>query len=126
MKTTSRILRAKLRPPRLGPDRLERPRLLAQLDRGLLGQCILVCAAAGYGKTTLLSQWIERSEMPSGWLSLDEGDDEPALFLEELVATLRMANPGCCQRHPHDAGPSGATPDRRADPAAGERPGRPR
>ena len=81
MKTTSRILRAKLRPPRLGPDRLERPRLLAQLDRGLLGQCILVCAPAGYGKTTLLAQWIEHAELPVMWLSLDGGDDEPALFL---------------------------------------------
>ena len=97
MKTTSRILRAKLRPPRLGPDRLERPRLLAQLDRRLHGQCILVCAPAGYGKTTLLAQWIERSEMSTGWLSLDEGDNEPALFLEELVQAVGTANPGCCR-----------------------------
>ncbi len=97
MKTTSRILRAKLRPPRLGPDRLERPRLLAQLDRGLLGQCILVCAPAGYGKTTLLAQWIERKEMPAVWLSLDDSDDEPALFLEELVEAVGTANPGCCR-----------------------------
>lgn len=97
MKTTSRILRAKLLPPRLGPDRLERPRLLAQLDRGLLGQCILVCAPAGYGKTTLLAQWIERTELPAVWLSLDDGDDEPALFLEELVEAVGTANPGCCR-----------------------------
>jgi LuxR family transcriptional regulator, maltose regulon positive regulatory protein len=97
MKTTSRILRAKLRPPRLGPDQLERPRLLAQLDRRLLERCILVCAPAGYGKTTLLAQWIERGEMPAVWLSLDDGDDEPALFLEELVEAVGTANPGCCR-----------------------------
>ena len=97
MKTTSRILRAKLRPPRLGPDRLERPRLLAQLDRGLLGQCILVCAPAGYGKTTLLAQWIERAELPAVWLSLDDSDDEPTLFLEELVEAVGTANPGSCR-----------------------------
>jgi ATP/maltotriose-dependent transcriptional regulator MalT len=97
MKTTSRILRAKLRPPRLGPDQLERPRLLAQLDRRLLGQCILVCAPAGYGKTTLLAQWIERTELPAVWLSLDDGDDEPALFLEQLVEVVSMASPGCCR-----------------------------
>jgi LuxR family transcriptional regulator, maltose regulon positive regulatory protein len=97
MKTTSRILRAKLRPPRLGPDQLERPRLLAQLDRRLLGQCILVCAPAGYGKTTLLAQWIERKEMPAVWLSLDDSDDEPALLLEELVEAVGTANPGCCR-----------------------------
>ncbi len=66
MKTTSRILRAKLRPPRLGPDQLERPRLLAQLDRRLLGQCILVCAPAGYGKTTLLAQWIDGQRAAGG------------------------------------------------------------
>jgi LuxR family maltose regulon positive regulatory protein len=97
MKTTSRILRAKLRPPRPGPDRVERPRLLAQLDRGLLRHCILVCAPAGYGKTTLLAQWIERKELPAVWLSLDDSDDEPALFLEELAEALGTANPGCCR-----------------------------
>jgi len=97
MKTTSRILRAKLRPPRLGPDQLQRPRLLAQLDRRLLGQCILVCAPAGYGKTTLLAQWVGRKEMPAVWLSLDENDDEPGLFLEELVEAVGTASPGCCR-----------------------------
>ena len=97
MKPTSRILRAKLRPPRLGPDRLERPRLLDLLDRRLQGQCILVCAPAGYGKTTLLAQWIARKEMPAVWLSLDDSDHEPALFLEELVQAVGAANPGCCR-----------------------------
>jgi LuxR family transcriptional regulator, maltose regulon positive regulatory protein len=97
MKTTSRILRAKLCPPRLRPDRLVRPRLLAQLDRGLAGHCTLVCAPAGYGKTTLLAQWIERTELPAVWLSLDDGDDEPALFLEQLVEAVGIASPGCCR-----------------------------
>ena len=97
MKPTSRILRAKVRPPRLGPDRLERPRLLDLLDRRLQGQCILVCAPAGYGKTTLLAQWIARKEMPAVWLSLDASDHEPALFLEELVQAVGAANPGCCR-----------------------------
>ena len=87
MKTTSRILRATLCPPRLRPDRLVRPRLLAQLDRGLAGHCTLVCAPAGYGKTTLLAQWIERTE--SGENRYDTEPDT-SWFLRAKVNVLSV------------------------------------
>ncbi len=97
MRTTGGILRPKLRPPRLGPDRLERQRLLARLDQGLTGQFTLVAAPAGYGKTTLLAQWIRYQDLPSAWLALDEGDNEPSLLLEELAAAVRTVFPDSCQ-----------------------------
>jgi LuxR family maltose regulon positive regulatory protein len=96
VKISSRILRPKLQPPRLGPDRLERPRLLTQLDQGLSRQFTLLAAPAGYGKTTLLSQWIARQELPTVWLTLDEGDNELSLFLEELVVAVRTFFPDAC------------------------------
>ena len=55
-----------------------------------------MCAPAGYGKTTLVAQWIARKELPAVWLSLDDGDDEPTLLLEELLAAVGTAYPGCC------------------------------
>ena len=97
MKKAAGFLRPKLRPPRLGPDRLERPRLLARLDRGLAWEFTLLAAPAGYGKTTLLCQWMERQDLPSAWLTLDEGDDELSLFLEELIAAVRTTFPDSCR-----------------------------
>ncbi len=96
MTTAIQILRPKLRPPRLGA-RLERPRLFAELDSGLLGHFTLVAAPAGYGKTTLLAQWIQHQDTPAAWLSLDESDNDPALFLEELVAAVTTVWPDSCR-----------------------------
>jgi LuxR family maltose regulon positive regulatory protein len=97
MKTTIGILRPKLRPPRVGPNRLARQRLLVRLDQGLTGQFTLVAAPAGYGKTTLLAQWVGRQDRPSVWLTLDEGDNDPSLLLVELVAAVRTVFPDSCQ-----------------------------
>jgi LuxR family maltose regulon positive regulatory protein len=87
------LLRSKLRPPLVGPDRLERPRLFDLLDTGLLRGLTLVSAPAGYGKTTLLSQWVERQKVPFAWLSLEEGDNDPEEFLQALVSALRTLSP---------------------------------
>jgi LuxR family transcriptional regulator, maltose regulon positive regulatory protein len=92
------VPRSKLRPPRLRADRIDRPRLFAQLDRGLSGQFTLVSAPAGYGKTTLLTQWVQRQEMPVVWLSIEKGDDEPAYFMDALVAAFESLRPACCER----------------------------
>ena len=80
------MLRSKLQPPRLGTGRIEQPRLFSQLDRGLEGQFTLVAAPAGYGKTTLLAQWVQVQEMPTVGLWLEEGDDDPEFFLRALVS----------------------------------------
>jgi len=49
----------------------------------------LISAPAGFGKTTLVSEWIASGGRPAAWLSLDEGDSDPTRFLTYLVAALR-------------------------------------
>ncbi len=75
-------------PPR--PKVVFRPRLIERLNEGLQGKLTLLSAPAGFGKTTLLSDWAASCERPSAWLSLDEGDNDPARFLTYLVAALQQ------------------------------------
>ena len=55
---------------------------------------ILVCAPAGFGKTTLLADWTRRSQRPVAWLSLDEADNDPARSWRHVVAVLDRAREG--------------------------------
>jgi LuxR family transcriptional regulator, maltose regulon positive regulatory protein len=80
-----------LPPPR--PDAVPRPRLIARLNEGLHRPLTLVAAPAGFGKTTLVSEWIAAAHRPAAWLSLDAGDNDPARFLAYLVAALRTIAP---------------------------------
>src|SRR5712691_8950644 len=89
------ILATKLYIPRPRPNVVSRPRLLERLNEGLHRKLTLIAAPAGFGKTTLISEWVEGIERPgarrarTAWLSLDEGDSDPPLFLTYLVAALR-------------------------------------
>jgi len=91
------LLTTKLHIPPLRPNLVRRHRLVRRLDEGLqLGRKLtLVSAPAGFGKTTLLSEWVHSirakhaSPLRIAWLSLDEGDDDPARFLAYLVAALQ-------------------------------------
>ncbi len=56
---------------------------------GLSGKLTLISASAGFGKTTLASEWLANCERPAAWLSLDEGDNDPTRFLTYLVAALQ-------------------------------------
>jgi LuxR family maltose regulon positive regulatory protein len=67
-----------------------RKRLLVLLEQGLDAKLTLVCAPAGFGKTTLIVQWhYSYPELPLAWVALDEGDNEPLRFLRYLVAAFR-------------------------------------
>jgi LuxR family transcriptional regulator, maltose regulon positive regulatory protein len=68
-----------------------RPRLLEQLNGGLssVRKLTLVSAPAGFGKTTLVSEWIAGCKRPVAWLSLDEGDNDPVRFLTYLTAAFQ-------------------------------------
>src|SRR5438128_6893797 len=83
------ILATKLYLPRLRPNVVFRPRLLERLNEGVHRKLTLISAPAGFGKTTLVSEWVEGIERPTAWLSLDEGDNNPSRFLTYLVAALQ-------------------------------------
>src|SRR5215218_11096827 len=87
------ILATKLYVPPPQPKTVVRPRLIERLNEGLHRRLILVCAPAGFGKTTLLSEWVATLPRPAAWLSLDEGDNDPTRFLAYLVAALRTIAP---------------------------------
>src|SRR5690242_6240478 len=87
------ILATKLYLPRPRPDAVPRPRLIARLDEGLHRPLTLVAAPAGFGKTTLVADWVAGCGRPAAWLSLDDGDSDPARFLAYLVAALRTIAP---------------------------------
>ena len=63
---------------------------------GCASPVILVSAPAGFGKTTLLSLWVEQCAAPSAWLSLDEGDNDLAVFLRYVIAAVRTLFPDAC------------------------------
>ena len=83
------ILTTKLYIPPPRPKTVLRPRLIERLNEGQHRKLTLVSAPAGFGKTTLLSEWVACCGRPVGWLSLDEGDNDPTRFLAYLVAALQ-------------------------------------
>jgi len=89
------LLATKLYNPPPRPEQVPRPRLLQRLDEGLQPgmRIVLVSAPAGYGKTTLVSNWLRKSDVDAAWLSLDEGDNDPIRFLQYLGATLQTIVP---------------------------------
>ena len=115
------ILTTKLHIPAPRPNLVVRLRLLTRLNEGLTSKLTLVCAPAGFGKTTLVSHWLltkaegkglnpltragdEAKIQPSfavfslqpsrvAWLSLDDGDNDPAHFMSHLVAALAKLAP---------------------------------
>ena len=62
------------------------------MNEGLHRKLILISAPAGFGKTTLVSEWLAGCLQPVAWLSLDEGDNEPTRFLTYLIAALQTLN----------------------------------
>jgi len=85
------LLETKLFIPRLSAHVIIRPDLVERLEQGLSGKFTLISAPAGFGKTTLLSQWLVDRKPSVAWISLDEGDNDPRRFLAYLVAALNKA-----------------------------------
>jgi LuxR family transcriptional regulator, maltose regulon positive regulatory protein len=101
---TDQLLQTKLQRPRVPRGLVVRPRLFERLNRGVRGPLTLVSAGAGYGKTTLVSSWIESRVAESGetvadgvaWISPDEMDSDLHRFLQYLIAGVRTINAGAC------------------------------
>jgi len=87
------ILATKLYRPPPRPHLVVRPRLIERLNEGLHRKLTLIAAPAGFGKTTLVSEWLAGCELPAAWLSLDEEDADQSRFLTYLVAALRTLTP---------------------------------
>jgi LuxR family maltose regulon positive regulatory protein len=83
------ILATKLYIPPPRPKIVLRPRLIERLTEGLGCKLTIISAPAGFGKTTLVSEWISGCGRPAAWLSLDEGDGDPSRFLIYLVSALQ-------------------------------------
>jgi ATP/maltotriose-dependent transcriptional regulator MalT len=90
------ILATKLYVPPSSRSLVLRPRLVERLDEGLAAghRLTLVSAPAGFGKSTLVGDWVAGCGRPAAWLSLDAGDSDPSRFLTYLVAALQTVAPG--------------------------------
>ena len=91
------LLETKLHVPRGRRGLVARPRLSERLSRGAESALTLVSAPAGFGKTTLLTEWLAGAPAEgrsAAWLSLDRRDNDPALFWSYLVAALQAASAG--------------------------------
>src|SRR6266699_686459 len=91
------LLETKLHVPRWRRGLVARPRLSERLSRGAESALTLVSAPAGFGKTTLLAEWLAAAPADGrsvAWLSLDQRDNDPALFWTYLVAALKTAAAG--------------------------------
>ena len=84
--------------PRLGAGLIRRPRLESRLDRGWDRRLILVSAPAGFGKTTLVVQWLEARRYPAAWVSLHEQAGNLVTFLHYLLAAIRTLHADACPK----------------------------
>lgn len=94
----SPLLHTKLRTPGTTATLLSRPRLTNQLHQRPNGYLTLVSAPAGFGKTTLVADWVRQQDDPVAWLTLDEQDNDPILFWRYLVAALQLVDERIGQR----------------------------
>ncbi len=97
LRTPTALLETKFYVPRPRRGQVPRPRLSERLDRGAASKLMLVSAPAGFGKTTLLTEWLAAGpaapagERLAAWLSLDRSDNHPASFWAYVIAALRAA-----------------------------------
>jgi LuxR family maltose regulon positive regulatory protein len=83
------LLTTKLYPPQVRTGIVQRPQLVMRLQEGLDKKLVLVSAPAGYGKTTLVCEWLASYRQPAAWVSLDKGDDAPARFWAYVLAAMQ-------------------------------------
>ena len=87
------LIAAKLLRPLVRPGSIRRSSLIKRLVRGDPGPVVSVVAPAGYGKTTLLSQWAERNGQAFAWVSVDDGDNDPKVLLTYVAEALHAVEP---------------------------------
>jgi LuxR family transcriptional regulator, maltose regulon positive regulatory protein len=92
------LLQSKLHVPHPGPGAVTRPRLVERLNEALAQGALLtvIVAPAGYGKSSLLADWVTACGRPVAWLSPDKRDNHLPTFLRYLVAAVRSQFPDAC------------------------------
>ena len=93
----SPMIRTKFRRPTLYSDLVPRSKLVERFADFQQRPLTLVCAAAGYGKSTLASLWLETWGGPCGWLSLDESDSDLNTFVNYFLEAICIAIPEACE-----------------------------
>ncbi|MBN1438406.1 MAG: hypothetical protein JW929_03265 [Anaerolineales bacterium] len=83
--------KARFLPPKPLEGELERPRLLEAVQGNIYRKITLLCAAPGYGKSTLAAQFARASDAPVAWLQLDSGDRDASVFCADIVQALAFA-----------------------------------
>jgi LuxR family maltose regulon positive regulatory protein len=93
--TADAVLTTKLFVPPWRPNLVPRPQLIERLNQGLSfkSSVTVIAAPPGFGKTTLLSEWMAGARQRMVWLSLDEHDNDPARFLAYGLAALGQTQP---------------------------------
>jgi LuxR family maltose regulon positive regulatory protein len=91
----SPLVETKLYPPKLQRRLVARPRLSGRLRRGAASRLTLISAPAGFGKTTLLAEWLAATptEGSVAWLSLEENDSQPAVYWTYVITALQAVVP---------------------------------
>ena len=87
------MLLTKLHIPPTNQNIVRRTVLFDKLNSGLSRKLTLISAPAGFGKTTVVSDWIEQNKIPAGWFSLDNGDNDPADFLSYIISGIQSIHP---------------------------------
>jgi len=83
------VLLTKIHIPSNGNNTVHRSELHEKLNIGLDRKLILISAPAGFGKTTLLSDWISQKKIPTAWFSIDNGDNDPVEFLSYIISGIQ-------------------------------------
>jgi ATP/maltotriose-dependent transcriptional regulator MalT len=87
------VLSTKLHRPRPRSHLVSRSHLIKRLQQGMERALTLISAPAGFGKTTLLAQWLAEGGTPVGWVSLEPEDNEPVRFLSYVIAAIQKLDP---------------------------------
>src|SRR4029450_547961 len=106
------VTEAKLFRPPVRPGIVRRNALVERLRNAETASVVAITAPAGYGKTTLLAEWAERDRRPFAWVSVDEADGDPVVFLGHIAVALdrvESIDPGVFEAI---ASPTGISPRR--------------
>jgi len=87
------LITTKINRPAVVAKWVKRPRLISRLNEGRKRRVTLISAPAGYGKTTLVVQWLEQVTGHAAWLSLEKSDSDPERFLKYVIASIRTVFP---------------------------------